>query len=288
MQQIIYDDMQKAGEGQRARNYLLPELALILDSDRVRQEVIAIRQPMRATEGRMIRVLTGTATYRINLEDYELSPCQVLAIPADSIIEILQCSDDFSVEALVLRDLSGIAEDVWRPLLTSEPLHIVLCERDWQSMNRYMELLATLLGSGYSPAAGYLLLSKFCFLKGISKVDMPRQSVHKTSRGEEIFHRFLRLANEYGFQERSVTFYADRLSLTPNHLSAIVRQQSGQTVLKWLTERTLTEACILLRHSSLMMYEISDRLHFSEATAFGSYFKKHTGMTPMEYRERKV
>ena len=36
----------------------------------------------------------------------------------------------------------------------------------------------------------------------------------------------------------------------------------------------------------MMMYEISDYLHFSESTAFGCYFKKHTDMTPLQYREK--
>ena len=34
-------------------------------------------------------------------------------------------------------------------------------------------------------------------------------------------------------------------------------------------------------------YEIADRLHFANPPAFNNFFKRETGLTPMEYRESK-
>ena len=55
----------------------------------------------------------------------------------------------------------------------------------------------------------------------------------------------------------------------------------------WLNRTTTTEAKVLLKHSDLMIYEIGERLNFPESTAFIRYFKKHVGMTPLQYREGK-
>lgn len=63
-----------------------------------------------------------------------------------------------------------------------------------------------------------------------------------------------------------------------SHLSAVVRQQSGLSVMDWLNRTTVMEAKVLLKHTSLMMYEIADRLCFPEPTAFNRYFKKQTGI----------
>ena len=72
--------------------------------------------------------------------------------------------------------------------------------------------------------------------------------------------------------------------MTPNHLSAVVREQSGHTVQDWISKSTIQEAKVLLRHTDLMIYEIAERMNFSDVTAFNRYFKKQTGITPGAYR----
>ncbi|MBR3726857.1 MAG: AraC family transcriptional regulator, partial [Prevotella sp.] len=43
---------------------------------------------------------------------------------------------------------------------------------------------------------------------------------------------------------------------------------------------------VLLHTSNLLIYEIAERLHFTNPPAFNNFFKRETGLTPMEYRER--
>jgi AraC-like DNA-binding protein len=78
---------------------------------------------------------------------------------------------------------------------------------------------------------------------------------------------------------------AEQLLLTPNHLSAVVRQQSGQTVMQWLNERTILQAKVLLKHSEMSNSEIAFQLGFNEATLFSRFFRRETGMSPKEYRK---
>ena len=93
--------------------------------------------------------------------------------------------------------------------------------------------------------------------------------------------------NQHGSHERNIRFYADHLLLSPNRLSTVIKEFSGQTVMQGLNQKTLLQAKVLLRHSDLMIYEIADRLGFAEPTAFNRYFKREVGMTPLEYKKKE-
>ena len=85
-----------------------------------------------------------------------------------------------------------------------------------------------------------------------------------------------------------LVFYADKLCLTPRYLNTIIRQTSQQTVMDWINQSIILEAKVLLKHSNLLVYQISDELNFPNSFFFSSkFFKRMTGMTPHEYQFSK-
>ena len=94
----------------------------------------------------------------------------------------------------------------------------------------------------------------------------------------DIFQRFISLVNTYSKTERNVSFYADKLCLTP-------RQASQQTVMDWINQSIILEAKVLLKHSNRLVYQISDELNFPNPSFFSKFFKRMTGMTPQEYQK---
>lgn len=71
------------------------------------------------------------------------------------------------------------------------------------------------------------------------------------------------------------------------HLSAVISRASGHSALYWINHAVVLRAKVLLHTSTLLTYEIADRLHFANPPAFNNFFKRETGLTPMEYRESK-
>lgn len=106
------------------------------------------------------------------------------------------------------------------------------------------------------------------------------------SRSEIVFDTFMQLLSQYHTEERSVKFYAGRMSLTSNYLSGLIKGYSGKTAAEWIDEYVILEAKTLLKHSGLSIQEVSYRLNFSTQTFFGKYFKRVTGMSPKRYMEK--
>lgn len=102
---------------------------------------------------------------------------------------------------------------------------------------------------------------------------------------DRIIVHFIHLLREHCKTEHSVTFYANLLCITPEYLSKIMKHFSGRTVTKWIDDALLREAQILIRNKELTIQQISDILNFSDQSAFGKFFKKHLGMSPVEYRK---
>lgn len=103
-------------------------------------------------------------------------------------------------------------------------------------------------------------------------------------RVEDTVVRFLKLASSHYADQRSLAFYADRLCISTAYLSRVVRQATGHTVQDFLSGYLVIEASRLMRHTSLSVAEVADRLHFSEPSSFIRFFTRMRGMSPKAYR----
>ncbi len=78
---------------------------------------------------------------------------------------------------------------------------------------------------------------------------------------------------------------ADEMFLSVSQFSSIFKEATNQTFVEYLTKIRLNEAKKLLKTTDLLIYEIADRVGFSDPHYFSITFKKYTGMPPGEFRK---
>ncbi len=103
----------------------------------------------------------------------------------------------------------------------------------------------------------------------------------------QILIRFCRLIEEHCHSRHEVKFYADKLCVTPYYLSRITFRTVGLSPKKMIDRQIVTEMKRLLITTDLSAKEIADRFDFESTSYMGRYFRRHTGMTPTEFRERQ-
>ncbi len=92
----------------------------------------------------------------------------------------------------------------------------------------------------------------------------------------------------YSTEGLSLNDVASHVGLSPNHLSTVFSQKTGKTFIKYLTDRRISRAKELLRCTGKKSAEISALVGYSDPHYFSSLFKKTTGITPKEYRQKKT
>jgi AraC-like DNA-binding protein len=88
---------------------------------------------------------------------------------------------------------------------------------------------------------------------------------------------------EHFKEAKDVSFYADKLCVSPKYLSSLVKQMVGKPAKDCIDYCIIMESKVLL-NSSYTIQEISQQLNFPNQSFFGKYFKKHTGISPLNYR----
>jgi len=83
----------------------------------------------------------------------------------------------------------------------------------------------------------------------------------------------------------SPSYYAEKLNIHPNHLNAVVKEITGQTASKHIQNHILQLAKSYLLQSNLSVKEIAYTLYFDSPNNFSTFFKKHTQMTALKYRQ---
>lgn len=237
-------------------------------------------QPYQVVEGRLMMVREGWVRVVVNLEEFLLGRHSAILLTPDSIIEIQECSDDFDMQAFSFKDLPLFVEP-------RRQLCFALGDDEWELACQYFQLI---WHSVHRPVILTEVIRQLqtAFLTELSRIAKQdggnRQA--KTSRHEQLLHRFLTLVNSNGLRQRKIAFYADHLCITPNHLGAVIRQASGLTVVQWLNRYAIQQAKLLLRYTDLPVWEVAERLNFATPSFFTRFFRKETGVTPSEFRHK--
>ncbi|TDF99720.1 response regulator [Paenibacillus piri] len=86
----------------------------------------------------------------------------------------------------------------------------------------------------------------------------------------------------------SLQAIADHVYLHPVYLSKIYKLDTKQTITDYVFQLRMEKAAYLLINSQDKIYEIAEKLGYQRAHSFNHVFKKHYGMTPQEYRDRRT
>lgn len=105
------------------------------------------------------------------------------------------------------------------------------------------------------------------------------------TRKEEVFNKFMDLLLDNYKEQHEVAYYADKLYITPQYLTMIIKSLTGKTTNKWIDETLVLEARKLLKTTQRSVQQIADLLNFSDQSTFGKFFKKYHGVSPVEYRK---
>jgi AraC-like DNA-binding protein len=126
------------------------------------------------------------------------------------------------------------------------------------------------------------------FFLELANIMVGKKDVHlynPLSRKEEIMNNFLELLLEHVREQHLVTFYAGKLFITPQYLSLILKELTGKPANKWIEDALIVEAKVLLKTPQATVQQVADTLNFSDQSTFGKFFKKHIGLSPVEYRK---
>lgn len=128
-------------------------------------------------------------------------------------------------------------------------------------------------------------------LEAFDKTQRFAPDVHSqkgTTRQADLFQRFVALVHEHCTEQREVAFYADRLCISTRYLSTIIRSVAHSTAKEFIDRSVVLEIKMLLGSTELSVQEIAYRLHFPDQSYLGRFFKKHTGVSPTEFRNAKI
>lgn len=105
-----------------------------------------------------------------------------------------------------------------------------------------------------------------------------------SSRGAELFARFMALLTRHYRESRSVSFYADKMDMTPRYLTGVVTAMTGKSAKYAIDEYAVMQMKLALQDDTRSINDIAWEFHFSGPAYFSNYFKQHTSISPQHYR----
>lgn len=258
----------------------------------VTEDILNIyKQPCRLKACIFALCIEGSINASINLMDTEIKQRDFITLLPGTIIQFYGQKEKvclgfvgFSSHCLngvnlIQSTLSSFSTILEYPVLAVNPT-VASYFKD------YFALWARITTGSYPPDTKMAQNTLNMVLYGVNKLYSirPPQPKESKSRKEEICHKLIQLVIENYTRERRAQFYADKLGISLQHLGTTVKQVTGKNVLDIIAHVVIVDVKAKLKSTDMTIQEIAYSLNFPSASFFGKYFKRHMGMSPLEYK----
>lgn len=111
------------------------------------------------------------------------------------------------------------------------------------------------------------------------------QDPQRAHDGGTVLQKFRLLVETEYRRHRSIAYYAEQLGIKQDRLHDICKRNLERTPMELVHERLTQDARLRLERSGNSVREISDILGFRDPAAFSHFFKRRSGVSPVQYRE---
>ncbi|RKR08892.1 AraC family transcriptional regulator [Flavobacterium sp. 90] len=240
-------------------------------------------------------VNSGSLSILIDNTEVTVFESEILVIPIKTSFEILIMSDQLQICLLSFTTDFVIENSIRRPhiryfefFITQLSSKIFLKSKDVLLL---IDLLTLLNSKVLRPSSHVfkdeIILFSFNLLLYELAGIYHRSSWHislQHSKREKLVLQFFKILEMNCRKQHSVKYYANYLGVNTDHFSRIVKQVTEKTAKQFIEEAILLEAKVLLQNNHLTILYIGEELHFSNSSAFSTFFKRHTSLSPSEYR----
>jgi two-component system, response regulator YesN len=142
----------------------------------------------------------------------------------------------------------------------------------------YINLIDETTNSNEVQALEYKMLNDF-----IKVLKKHKEYIYNPLINRVISYIKKSIENNFSLQEIS-----SFVNVHPNYLSTVFKKEVGKTLSQYINEQKIAAIKLYMNYTSLSISEISDTFNFSHTSYFSRFFKKHTGVTPLNYRKQII
>lgn len=255
--------------------------------------------PLYFNCGVQILCVHGNGVISTGAQCFHLQEMSEIIFWDGSIMQLLHSSDDFQVRMVlypkrVFLQAAVSLDTTFFNYMREFPLYNHGQEKDaqsWEKVNLWLDMAKMLFTQ---PAGLFKERLELNFLQSMlmwifSTIPDTYVSVARSyTRKQLLFHRFMHLIHEHALREHQIGFYADRLCISSRYLNEItVEYSKGKTPKELIDEQLTVEIKVQLNKLELSVEEVAGICCFPDSSYLSRFFKKHTRITPKEFRNRE-
>lgn len=236
---------------------------------------------------------SGSSRALYDMREVVFRPNEVAMILPNHIIRPIESSPDYSI-TIIIHSIA-FEKEMTQKRMTHDrnKFHeLPACSLTDEEMAQYMKAVELLELFSHSSVARYphrheMLMAQTDIMKEM--LDACRRKMDgdalACNRNIGVFNEFCDLLAKHYLEQHEVAFYAENAHLTTRHFSVVIKEVVGISASDYIEQYLATQAKNLLSsRPDLSVQQISYHLGYADSPSFCRFFKRHTGVTPNEYR----
>lgn len=238
----------------------------------------------------------GCAVVSVNTRKEIVKKGDLVVLFSDVILSPLQISSLFRADFLIFSrklmekiyyDLTS--DNFWKSIYDNHILH--LSDEQYDLMCGWFRQMKWIMDNGDDNNKIAILRSTlynlFMLLDGEMRRNFPALlKSNEKDRARMLFGKFMALVIKNCHHCREVSWYAERLCITKGYLYKVCCKVEHRTPKEIIDNIVINEIKQYLSDTELSVTEIARKFNFDDSSYLARFFRRMTGLSPLDYRGR--